>query len=110
MERKPKLNFHLMSVEDKNVIDFISLDREEKEVMLTISDHLEWDDENEHLLILRDKLNSYLAAIEGGDLYIKYPKALNKNICIRISSATFSKCRRINLLAKIKTSNRKCWV
>lgn len=73
-----------MSVEDIKVIDIISLDKEEKEVILTISDHLEWDNENEHLLILQDKLNTYLAAIEGGDLYVQYPKANKKSICIQI--------------------------
>jgi hypothetical protein len=72
-----------MSVEDKNIIDFISIDDDGK-VVLTISDHLEWDMENEHLLILQTKINMYLGAIENGELYSKYPKAKDRNICIRI--------------------------
>lgn len=74
-----------MSVEDKNVIDIISID-EDGNAVLTISDHLKWDDQNEHLLILQDKINAYLESIEGGDLYIKYPNAKNRNIVIRIIS------------------------
>lgn len=74
-----------MSVEDKNVIDVISIDKDGNTV-LTISDHLKWDDENEHLLILQDKINAYLESIEGGDLYVKYPNAENRNIVIRIIS------------------------
>ena|SRR5690606_10483941 len=74
-----------MSVENKEVIDLISIDEQQK-VILTISDHLEWDERNEHLLILQEKINSYLESIEGGDLYEKYPNARNRKIVIRIVS------------------------
>jgi hypothetical protein len=72
-----------MSVENKNVIDVISIDLEGNAV-LTISDHLDWDAQNEHLLILQDKINSYLESIEGGDFYDKYPNARDRNIVIRV--------------------------
>ncbi len=74
-----------MSVENKNIIDFVSIDKDDNAV-LTISDHLEWDTENEHLLILQDKINVYLGAIESGELYEKYQSAKNKHIIIRIVS------------------------
>ena len=45
----------------------MSIDNDEN-VVLTITDHLEWDIENEHLLILQDKINAYLGAIEDGEL------------------------------------------
>ena len=44
-----------MSVEILNVIDFVSSDKNGN-VVLTISDHLEWDEENNHLLLLQDKI------------------------------------------------------
>lgn len=72
-----------MAVDDKNIIDIVSIDLDESAV-LTISDHLEWDDKNEHLLILQDKINSYLEAIEDGQLYDKYPQAKNRSIKIRV--------------------------
>jgi hypothetical protein len=72
-----------MSVEDKNSIDLISIDDNDN-VVLTISDHLEWDDENEHLLILQDKINLYLDSIESGDLIKNYPKSRGKKKVIRI--------------------------
>lgn len=72
-----------MSVEDNNMIDMVSVDNDGNAV-LTISDHLEWDAENEHLLILQTKINMYLGAIESGEIYSKYPKSKNRNICIRI--------------------------
>jgi hypothetical protein len=74
-----------MSVEDKNVIDIVSIDTNEN-VILTITDHLEWDLRNEHLLILQNKINSYLSSIESGDLYDKYPKAKDRGIVIRVLS------------------------
>lgn len=73
-----------MSVEDKNVIDFVSIDSPNKKVILTISDHLEWGEENEHLLILQDKINTYLGAIENGELFEKYPKSKDKDFVIEI--------------------------
>ncbi|MDE3184757.1 MAG: hypothetical protein KGM16_15170 [Bacteroidota bacterium] len=72
-----------MSVENTNVIDIVSIDEKDNAV-LTITDHLEWDNKNEHLLILQDKINSYLGAIEGGELYTNYPDAKNKSIIIRV--------------------------
>ena len=64
----------MVSVDESNV------------VVLTITDHLKWDNENEHLLVLQDKINTYLGTIESHELYEKYPKAIDKNICIRIVS------------------------
>ena len=72
-----------MSIEQKEVIDIVSIDAKGNAV-LTISDHLPWDEENEHLLLLQDKINSYLGAIEDGQLYDVYPNAKNRNIIIRV--------------------------
>jgi hypothetical protein len=72
-----------MSIENLEIIDVVSTDNNGN-VILTISDHSEWDSKNEHLLILQDKINTYLSAIESGDLYEKYPKAKYKNISIRV--------------------------
>ena len=44
-----------MSVDQLDKVDFISK-TSEGNVELTISDHLEWDDKNEHLLILQNKV------------------------------------------------------
>lgn len=72
-----------MSVENKNVIDYVSLDKYGNAV-LTISDHLEWHSDNEHLLILQDKINAYLSAIEGGELYKRYPQAQGRKVIISV--------------------------
>ena len=72
-----------MSVENLKVIDFASVDKNGNAV-LTISDHLKWDDNNEHLLILQNKINAYLSAIEAGNFYDEYPDAKGRNIIISI--------------------------
>ena len=64
-----------MAVDNPNVIDAIGTDQTTGEVVLTISDHLEWDDRNEHLLILQEKINRYIGFIETGELREKYPGA-----------------------------------
>ena len=54
------------------------------EVILAISDHLEWDAANEHLLQLQEKINRYLAFIEGGELLEKYPAAVGRKVRIEV--------------------------
>ena len=71
-----------MSIEQTDVIDFIGTSKDENYINLTISDHLVWDDKNEKLLILQDKLNSYLEFIESGQLIEEYPASKGKKICI----------------------------
>lgn len=72
-----------MAVDNTGVIDVASIDPDGN-VVLTISDHLPWDAENEHLLILQEKINTYIGAIEGGELYQVYPNAKDKPIVIGI--------------------------
>lgn len=72
-----------MSVEDKNKIDAISTNKENT-IVLTISDHLEWNDNNGHLVVLQDKVNSYLDFLESGQVYESYPSAKDKRIMIQI--------------------------
>ena len=72
-----------MSIEDSQKIDVISIDKEGN-VVLTISDHLEWDESNENLLILQNKINFYLASIENRNLYEQYPEAKDRKIIISI--------------------------
>jgi len=74
-----------MTVEDIDKIDFATIERKSGDVTLTISDHLEWDEnEGEHLLVLQDKLNAYLYCIESGQLYAQLPKADGRKIVIQV--------------------------
>lgn len=72
-----------MSVEQIDKIDFISTTPEGK-VELTISDHLEWNAEKNHLLILQNKINAYLDFVKSGQILENYPSAENKEISISV--------------------------
>ncbi len=67
-----------MSVDQSNIIDAIGTDNDTNSVILTIIDHLIWDNEGKHLLILQDKLNTYLSFIESGELEFTYPASIGK--------------------------------
>ena len=59
-----------MTVEQPKVIDFVSTNKEGTRVFLTISDHLDWgeDDEQHHLHFLHEKIQNYLHFVESGQL------------------------------------------
>lgn len=76
-----------MSIEQTDTIDFVNIDTASGDVLLTISDHLDWDEtEGQHLLLLQEKLNAYLRFIEGGELYQRYPETSGRPIVIQIVS------------------------
>jgi hypothetical protein len=73
-----------MSVEQRKVVDSVGIGKADGRAILTISDHLPWLPENEHLLILQDKINDYLAFIESGEIYETYPQARGREIEIQV--------------------------
>jgi hypothetical protein len=72
-----------LSIDQKDKIDFIGMSSDGK-VILAISDHLEWDEACEHILMLQEKINSYLQFIEGGQIYEDYPKAHPSGLIISV--------------------------
>jgi hypothetical protein len=68
-----------MTVEDRTTVDAIGVEIASGDVVLTISDHLSWDDEQDHLRALQEKLNLYLAFIESGELLTTYPQATGRH-------------------------------
>ena len=48
-----------MSIEQADTIDFVNIEKASGDVLLTISDHLDWDEtERQRLILLQGKLNS----------------------------------------------------
>ena len=72
----------MMSVDNLESIDFISTSPE-GDIVLTISDHLVWGDD-EHLYMLQEKINKYIDFIESGDIYEKYEQAVGKKFVIEL--------------------------
>ncbi|GFO57576.1 hypothetical protein GMSM_45830 [Geomonas sp. Red276] len=73
-----------MTVEETKVVDVIGIDKASGQVVLTIADHLEWVDEDSHLLALQEKLNSYLAFVEEGELLEQYPNSKDRRVRLDI--------------------------
>ena len=72
-----------MSVDEPNIIDFVST-AEDRTVTVSVSDHLPWDTESEHLTHLQAKLNRYLDFINSGELVDQFPEAADHRPLIRI--------------------------
>ena len=73
-----------MSVDQPKVIDFIGVDKTSGEVTLTITDHLDWSNSQEHQIILQDKINCYLAFIESGEILESYPDSKGRPVAIKV--------------------------
>lgn len=90
-----------MSVEQTKVVDFLSINPK-NEVVLTISDHLDWTDEGKHLNLLQDKLNSYLSFIESGEIHESYPDSKGRKPVISIKALHPPSSLGLRFLAKAK--------
>ncbi len=65
-----------MSVAESNVVDAIAYDNDGKTLIMEIYDHLNFEGEFEydHIVILQNKLNTYLWYIESKQYADVYPK------------------------------------
>lgn len=53
-----------MSVIDENKLDGMAISKDGEKLILLITDHLDWINEYEHLVILQDKINAYINFLE----------------------------------------------
>jgi hypothetical protein len=72
-----------MSIENCDIVDSIGIINESIASLL-ITDHLNWENEKEHMLLLQNKINKYLSFIESGEVYSTYPLAKEKKFEIRV--------------------------
>ena len=72
-----------MAVDQTKVVDVVSRDKN-GEIVLSISDHLNWEDTVQHLSTLQEKINTYIAFVDGGEIYSKFPEAKGQRIVIEI--------------------------
>ena len=76
---------NLMSIEQTNTVDFVTIDNTSGDALLTISDHLPWNEnEGVHLELLQSKLNSYLRFVESGELVREFPEIRDRSIVINL--------------------------
>jgi len=75
-----------MSVMDEGIIDFAGIEKSEKKLVLSISDHLVWgeDTDDVHLHMLQNKINDYLRFIESGEVNEQFKQEKYCKIIIRV--------------------------
>lgn len=74
-----------MSIDQTNVVDAIGVDNVTGSIVLTVMDHLDWTgNANDHLLLLQEKLNTYLSFVEGGEILEVYPDAKERAVLIDV--------------------------
>lgn len=73
-----------MSVERSDVVDGLGISQLDGKVVLTISDHLQWDDPKKHFELLEDKIEAYLAFVKSGQLYETLSAAQGREIRIEL--------------------------
>src|SRR5262245_54886214 len=72
-----------MSIDQPGVIDFVTQEKDGT-VVLVVSDHLDWQDREGHLLALRSKLRTYLEFIVSGDLRIRFPETEGRRVDVSV--------------------------
>lgn len=53
-----------MSVVDNKMVDGVALTDDKNGIILLITDHVDWSDEYQHLIILQEKINVYITFLE----------------------------------------------
>jgi hypothetical protein len=75
----------IMSIDQTDVVDLVSIDNASGDLWLTISDHLRWEeDEGNHLALLQGKLNAYMRFIESGEVFESVPQGRGRSIVINL--------------------------
>jgi hypothetical protein len=88
-----------MTVAQTGVVDWMGIEKGTGHVSLTVVDDLDWSDEQKHLLLLQEKLNTYLAFIESGEVFERLVEEVGR----RVPASTPVK---VTILAKFELTPR----
>ena len=72
-----------LNIENTDTIDGLAYEQETSILILLLADGLDWSDMNRHLLLLQEKLNTYIWYIDSRQYEEKYTDV--KKIEIRVS-------------------------
>ncbi len=72
-----------MSISETNSVD-IMVTTKTGEVLLVVADHLEWDNEEEHLALLQKKLNTYIHVLKSGSIFQGHEELRGKKFVIQV--------------------------
>ena len=78
-----------MSIRNTRVVDWLGLEKGTGDVLLTVVDDEDWAKVQEHLELLQEKLNTYLAFIESGEVYesleAEIGRAVSRTAAVKVS-------------------------
>lgn len=73
-----------MTVENSSSVDGMGISKADGKAVLTISDHLDWSDEQRHMNLLETKIDAYLSFIRSGQLQELLPAAKQRAVRIEV--------------------------
>ena len=91
-----------MSLSEVKQVDAIGEDKESGEIIVTLIDEMNWDNENNHLMLLQEKINNYLSFVESGEIQISYPSSVDKKVDINVIMQYEPSEKGITFLDKVK--------
>lgn len=69
-----------MTVAQTGVVDWLGIEKVTGHVSLSVVDDLDWSDEQNHLLLLQEELNTYLAFIESGEVFERLVEEVGRRV------------------------------
>lgn len=73
-----------MTIENTEVVDGAGTDKATGEIILTISDHLSWEDEERHFRLIEKKISRYLDFVRSGQVLKSFPQAEQAPVRIKL--------------------------
>ncbi len=74
----------MSGVEDTEVIDLVTFDKKSNTLILVMIETRDWDSSSSMYSELQDKLSNYIAYVESGQLFEKYPDYKKSKIAIHL--------------------------
>lgn len=65
-------NDEKLNIENTDTIDGMAYEQDTSSLILLLADGMDWSDINRHLLLLQEKLNTYIWYIDSGQYEEKY--------------------------------------
>jgi hypothetical protein len=97
-----------LAIDKVDKIDSVWLAKDGSEVMVAVFDHLPWESNTEeHLLLLQEKLDTYLAFIESGQLIRMCPRAKTAPVAVEVAGLYDLSKDAKDFYAKAKRYSRK---
>lgn len=93
-----------MGIDDVGEVDVVSIENDTGRVVLSVIDSMEWtaELEQQHLVKLEQKLNTYLRFVEGGELSSCVPDSRGREIVIEVAFLHQPTQRALKVLASAR--------